>query len=178
MTKADKLFREVNLYNDAMLKINEMMNECISDMIAAGIPVQKDKILNIGLANISNTHALCCFKETENGIRFVIAIKKTMMYHLNNEVVMTNVKNSIYHELLHTCPDCKSHNENFMKWSEICDKKIGTRTRCYMEDPIYYNKTKFKGFIYVCPECGNTYISTDVFAEKIYCELCNNVMER
>ena len=178
MTPDEKFLREVALYDKAQNILNEMLEECAKDMISVGIPVQKDKIINIGLANVPNTHALCCFKETEDGTRYIIAIRKTMMYHLDDEVVMANVKNSIYHELLHTCPKATTHNKTFMKWSGVCDKKLGTRTRLYMEDAIYYNTTKNKGFAYVCPHCGNVYVSTDIFAEEIDCELCGTVMER
>ena len=178
MTKADKLFQEVVLYDRANAMLNNFLNECISDMIAVGIPVQKDKIIKIGLANIKDTHAVCCFKEIDGEINFIIAIKKTMMYHLDDEVVMANVKNSIYHELIHTCAGATSHNEIFMKWSVVCDRELNTHTRRYIEDVFYYNKTKKKGFLYVCPDCGNEYISAKTFVEKIDCELCGKTMEK
>lgn len=178
MTKADKMFREVTLYNDAMNRLNELLEECANDMFSVGIPVQKDKILNIGLATIPNTHAVCCFKKIDGITHFIIAIKKNMMYHLNDKVVMANVKNSIYHELIHTCPRCTSHNKTFLKWAHICDMTLGTQTLVYLEDVFYYNKTTNNGVVYVCPECGNTYVSNGVFAEDISCEICKHTMQK
>lgn len=170
---------ELAVLQKAKKILDTMLEECLNEMISAGIPVQKDKIITIGLASFNKTHALCSFREIGNETYFIIAIRKDMLYYLEDDVVMANVKNSVYHELIHTCPDCRSHNDEFMKWSSICDKKLGTKTRMYMEDAFYYNKKPVEsGITYVCRECGNIYISDGVFANDITCELCEEVMTR
>lgn len=151
--------REYKLYNQATQAIHTMLDECANNMISVGIPIQKDKILDIVLATISGAQAVCWFKNSDD-TNFIIGIRKQMMNYLDDMEVMSNVKNSIYHELLHTIKGASSHNEIFKKWSEICDELLYTRVNQCMENAVFYHTSKRTTYQYTCPNCGFSYIST------------------
>ena len=174
----EKLLREAALYDRAKTILREMIEECASDMISVGIPIQQDKIVDFGLADTKKRHAVCWFDERSDG--YIIGVHKKIVRHLDDSVVLANLKNSVYHELLHTIPGATSHNEVFLKWAIACDEQLGTETRVFKEAPIYYHKKNAKAFTYVCPHCGFTYVSAEVVEAPIAfaCPICETVMSK
>ena len=160
-------------------KLKNLVNECSKDMQEAGIPIRNNRIVGTDVKKLLGTRAACYFTLAEDGLYiFYIYIHDKIIKYWNDETVWANVKNSIYHELLHTCDDCQSHNDEWMKWSKVCDDKLETHTRRHMEEKLYYNPS-LTPVIYRCPECGNEYWAVKELAkEDCNCELCANDMVR
>lgn len=157
--------------------LRNIMTTCIEDMHNVGIPVQDNRITGIGIKELKGTRAACVFTlGNDSLLNFYILIHEKIIKHLDDEKVIANVKNSIYHELLHTCENCQEHNDVWMKWSKICDDKLGTHTRRHLEEKLYYNPS-LAPIIYRCPDCGNEYWAVKELLGDCECELCGGEMK-
>ena len=155
-----------------------MIRDCANDMIAVGIPVRADRIYEINIRPIRGTRA-CVFFGTnlDDGLMsFSLCIHNKMLQNLDNAYAIANIKNSIYHELLHTCENCQSHNDEWMKWSKYCDEKLGTNTRLHLEEDVYYS-ADVAYVTYVCPVCGSKYLASNEHS-MIHCSFCENNMHK
>ena len=169
-------FEQMELELRASKTLNNMMKTCANDMVACGIPVRADRVIKVNVTNLKGTRACCFFKQNADGeMSFMICIDKKVLKHLDNDAVMANVKNSMYHELLHTCEGCHNgHGAEFVKWSKVCDKNLGTHTLRHMEEKVYYNPNA-RHIVYVCPHCGNEYWAVKG-VDDTTCEICGAEM--
>lgn len=108
--------------------LSTMMQECIDKMLEIGIPVAKDSINSIDFKKLNRINAGCYYECVDGNMVYDIVIHNGVVRYIDDDVVLNNVRNSIYHELLHTCPNCSWHNDEFVKWSKICNEKLGTHT--------------------------------------------------
>lgn len=155
----------------------QMLTQCTAQVLAAGIPVQANRIRGISLIPLRNTRAICRCSRDENGRMFyTIHLSDRFASRMEDPMVVSHVRNSIIHELLHTCPRCLNHGRTWMHWSAECDRALGTQTRRHMEAPIYYNTLKTPPVIYRCASCGNTYHAVKALEGEVTCELCGDPM--
>lgn len=176
MTNLQKLELKVKVHN--MLK--KMMQECIADMVNIGIPVQTDKIEGIYLGKVQDALAMCCYNRVDNEcVDFNIVISDKIVKYMNDEVVVANVKDSIYHELLHTCENCQNgHNDTWLEYAVICDNKLNSKTRTRLSEKVYLNRTKGNIISYKCEHCGFEYKTTDDIGEFIKCPIDKELVKK
>lgn len=174
MTKMQELELKVKIHE--MLK--NMMQECIADMVNIGIPVQIEKINDIYLGDVKGSFAMCCYdKVGADYTNFNIVISKKIIKHMNDEVVVANVKNSIYHELIHTCSDCQmGHNETWLEYAVICDNKLNAKTRARQDEKVYLNRAKGKIYTYRCEHCGFEYKTAENVGEFVRCPIDKEII--
>ena len=91
---------------------------------------------------------------------------------------MKHVKNTIYHELLHTIVGCCEHNSDFVMFAKICDETFGTHTLRCMEGETYYDENHKPGSHYICPICGMEYIYDDDGEFECECQICGKSMRK
>ena len=153
--------------------LQEMLYECAVDMVNAGLPIQPERVDGIYIQKVKKAQAVCSFRPDENDeLLFSIMIDEQFANHMEDEVVLANVKDSIYHELLHTCPDCQSHNDNWLDVAVECDAKLGTHTRTRQDDEIYYNKAHgMEIATYECSHCGFKFETVNDYGNYIYCPI-------
>lgn len=153
--------------------LKEMLYECATDMVNANLPIQTEKINGIYIQKVEDTHAICSFIPDEDGeFTFSIIIDEEFANHTDDEVVVANVKDSIYHELLHTCPDCQEHNDTWLAFAIECDKKLGTKTRTRQDDEIYYNQAQGMTIAtYECEHCGFRFDTIRDYGRYIVCPI-------
>lgn len=153
--------------------LEKMLYECAIDMVNVGLPIQTEKIDGIYIQKVKDTHAVCSFRTDENGeLTFSIIIDETFAKYMDDEVVIANIKNSIYHELLHTCPECQNHNDNWLNLAIECDAKLGTHTRTRQDDEIYYNRAQgMEIATYSCKHCGFTFSTIRDYGKYIICPI-------
>lgn len=177
-SRTDRRYRQLTDTAQAQALAQRLFHACAEDLLSAGIPVQPDKVTGIALTNLRNTRACCYFRTAPDGqMVFRIALSRRLIGHLSDEIVVKHVKNSMYHELLHTCPGCQDHGSRWMHWSEVCDRVLHTHTRRHMEADIYYNTCKNPPKEYHCPHCGGHYLAAKPLQEPVRCALCRHRME-
>lgn len=164
---------ELDLKYKVGKKLQDMLQECVYDMVSIGIPIQTDRIDEIvHLGKLEGTMGVCGRYTADDGkMAFSITVNKKILKKMENPVVVKNVKNTLYHELLHTCPDCVGHNENWLKYAKICDEKLGTKTRQRLSERIYLGRHKGTAHHFCCDNCGFKYI-TEEFLTVIQCPIC------
>ena len=158
----------------AMKVLEDMLKECAKELMSLDIPIRIDRVRGIHLISLKNTLAGCYYRESSGGSEFIIAIHTSFVKYMDDPAVLENVRNSIRHELIHTCANTQEHNGTWLYWANKCDKILGSSTRIFMEEEIYYNIHDVAPFIYRCDECGFEYHSTRNDFEEIHCDICNN----
>ena len=179
MSRADRQYLKLRNRKRADSLCKQLLNICVQDLLAHNIPVQSDRTCGIYLGRLSGTSA-CCYSygDADGQQYFRIILSEKFADYCSDPVVVEHVKNSIYHELLHTCPDAMNHGPAWMCWSAVCDAALHTHTRRHMEAPIYYNRLKRQPSVYRCLCCGNEYYATAAFQEQVPCELCGAEMKQ
>jgi ribosomal protein L33 len=175
-----------------MRDLQRYANECISDM----------KILGIDIPKITfevNTRAKKRFGQCRyvgNG-QYSININIDL---LSEECGVKALKETLYHEIIHTLPKCMNHGEKFKYYADIVNKAYNVNiTRCssyeskygkeYAEKIIERNKEnerqriKYEVF---CPKCGKVrgcgYFKRQpkwyAHVERYHCNICKGKLER
>jgi hypothetical protein len=167
---------------DNLIKTHKFIKEtyvkCVSNLKRIGVPVQDDCIIDVVLRQLPKTQACCYYKTDEtNKMIFLLSFDEKLVEHIEDVEVVNNFENSMYHELIHTCPDAQNHNDIWLKWANLCDEKLNTKTKRFCEDNIYYNTTHNDVITYKCDECGHEYCTTIMFENDIFCEICGRKMK-
>lgn len=135
--------------------INQLLAECIAEEQAVNIPIRNDLIECILFDKVGRNHAECRYVEDDNGTRRyrIYVHEKFIQYHTDEHIIAI-VKNDVYHELLHTIDGINGHRDEFIKWSQYCDGKLGTRSGHFTSTPMHHHpKMKPKAFY----KCGSEY---------------------
>ena len=157
----------------AVALVQNMVSECASNLLELGIPVQMERVSCIHLMPLEDTFAGCFFRRSCGEMEFVLVVHSDFVRYMDDPVVVENVRNSIYHELIHTCLNAQEHNDIWMYWSEKCDEHLGASTRAYLEYDLYYHIYRGEEhYVYRCDDCGFEYHSVDGNFEDMQCDIC------
>lgn len=105
-------------------KTKDMINECIDICKAVNIPISKSIIF--GNSRGERTHGYCKLK-TDPRTHGVVYLVNISSYLVNDE----EKKNTIIHELLHTCDGCFNHGTLWQHYGNIIKRNYGIEiTRC------------------------------------------------
>ncbi len=126
---------------------------CLKEVTDAGIEYGKIEEFIVNTRAI-NRYGRCTRKP---GGTFVIQISK---YLLDERVPVNELKNTIIHEILHTCKDCFNHGNAWKNEADIMNRKYGyniSRTgSCSDFVMVVEEEHPYKYFI-KCKECGKVY---------------------
>lgn len=100
-----------------MRDLNKIARECMEELDSIGIP------FSIVLEWTINTRAKKRWGQCRkiNGYYF-ININEDL---LREDSSLAGLKNTIIHELLHTCPGCMAHNAMWNKWASKVHRELG-----------------------------------------------------
>lgn len=150
-----------------MHDLRKISAECINEMKKAGIPVRDDKILDIRTGDIAG-FGLC----SDDGYyeNFTITISSDLIQEI---CPLTELKQIIIHELIHTCPRCWSHGRTWSKYALIMNDIYGYSLLEGRDNDSIFHKDKPILHRYQCPKCGSRYDSrTDGGHHK--CPFCHS----
>ena len=103
-------------------QLNQWLREEQDNLIVIGIPVSRDICPEIRLSKATSWYGQCQQNRVYQGRRykFVISISA---YHLQSSE--RAIRNTIIHELLHTCPGCLNHGAKWKKYADMVGQQFG-----------------------------------------------------
>ena len=133
-----------------MKDLNKLFNECKDELKKINIPFSND--IDLDVMTSKRSWGTCILHRLDNNFTIKINIKL-----LDDNVPDIPAKNTIIHELLHTCPNCMKHTG---EWKEYANK-----VNCYYSQynikrtnsseeyevkikPVTYN------YLFKCDKCG------------------------
>lgn len=136
--------------------------ECCIEARHLGIPIS-NHIKTVRVNNrLSRAMGRCKRINNYLGEWFEIEINPCM---LAEEVDPMETKNTIVHELIHTCPGCMNHGDTFHYYAKIVNRKLGYHVDTYVKTSALVSagvkvKTRQKEtykYALVCKACGHEY---------------------
>lgn len=100
-----------------MRNLEMVANECIVELNDCNIRINKVKEIKVN-NRAKNRLGIC---RRING-EYIIEISDIL---LSNNVPLKSLKQTILHELLHTCDGCMNHKEKWKRYANIVNKKYG-----------------------------------------------------
>lgn len=141
-----------------MRNLNNVANECMAELDAIGINYGRISRFEI------NTRAKSRWGRCRKiGSSYIIEINVDLLDERND---INGLKNTIIHELLHTCEGCMNHGKEWKRLAEIVNRNYGYGiTRCSNADDKgceYHRQTKHRAnpeykYAIKCECCGHIY---------------------
>ena len=108
--------------DDLQTKLDEMLAQCIADLEALGYE-HYDIIEHVRITNNSRTlgsaqdmnKAFTRTRGVRNSTRLIPGMSPLFRISITIKECKTDedIKNVLYHEVIHTCPDCQNHGKKF-----------------------------------------------------------------
>lgn len=134
-------------------QLNQLLNECIIELEALNIPIAK-QIRGVFINKRAKSRFGCC-KIQRAGIKTYYQIEVSAFLLAGGREA---VKDVIFHELLHTCPDCMNHGARWKKYAALVNQryKRHVRTANRYEDFALTPPADREAIKYhiVCTRCG------------------------
>ena len=157
-------------------RINKLYKECIAELNSININVEKNRIIEIKINTRSKKRYGCCKKISKE--KYLLEVSEWVM-DLNEDII----KNTIMHEIIHCLPRCNNHGENFKKYAELINEKLGYNVKRtgnkqkdfiksnleYIEKPVKYK------YQIVCDNCNQRFLRqriVKIFTRKYRCGKC------
>ena len=137
-----------------MKNLIAIYNKCVLEMIDINMDIS-DKIVSVK-CNHRLTAALGrCKRNSRTGI-YEIEISPVMLADNVDDRV---TKDTIIHELIHTCPGCMNHGYEWKRRAEIVNRKLGynisrlAKTSELVSHGVEVKRREYK-YALKCPKCG------------------------
>ena len=103
-------------------QVNQWLWEERENLIAIGIPVSAELCPEIRFSKATSWYGQCKQSRgyNERRYKFVISISE---YHLQSSE--RAIRNTLIHELLHTCPGCLNHGPKWKAYADIVQRRFG-----------------------------------------------------
>lgn len=176
-----------------MRDLQRYANECLNDMKALGIEVPHIESFTVN-TRAKSRFGQCCRRDG----KWKININSDL---LDEECPVMSLRETIFHEIIHTLPKCFNHGDEFKKYADIVNKAYKTNiTRCSTTKEKYGNiygakvaaanavkKEKHTMCYQVyCPNCDKVVAQGDfqrapkwyAHVERFHCRKCKGNLER
>lgn len=151
-----------------MKDLQKLFNECKKELDDIGIKYGNIVKLEVNY-RFKKTWGQCSYvNKNENKFKIEIAAKL-----LQDDIDDISTKNTIIHELLHSCKDCMNHGNEWKRLANIVNKKYPQynikRTTSNKSKGIEYEDKDFN-YILECKKCGNKLYFSKMCKRIIYAE--------
>lgn len=161
-------------------KLNNLYAQVLQELASIGIDMKNKDIvgdIDIKISTRSTKRYGCCKQENPDkqykivkkiGRRKIVQYEKFKNHHieiskwvldLNDEII----KNTIIHELIHCIPFCNNHGEEFKKYANYINKKLGYNIKAkgnkkedYEKSNLIYEEDESYKYKIICEGCGQT----------------------
>ena len=147
------------MYTQAQL--NQWLLEEQSRLRRLGIPIGENICPVIRFAKATSWYGQCQCNRVYQGVRYAYRISISV-YHLESSE--RAIRNTLIHELLHTCPGCLNHGPKWKKYASIVKRELGYNiARCggdKEKDSLLAQARREKRqgyqnqYLLVCTTCG------------------------
>lgn len=139
-------------------ELSVMAKQCEQNLRNIGIPV--GNVTELTVNNRTSSRLGRCTKRVER-LDFVdgkIVAQETFSIEISGKILhdVKEVENTLYHELIHTCPSCLNHGDRWQRYGEIAEAKLNLSspiTRCKAVDKTEEYISQFK-YLLKCECCG------------------------
>jgi len=146
-------------------QLNQWLWEEYNNLIALGIPVSSDICPVIRFTKATSWYGQCQQNRVYQGTRYQFQISISE-YHLRSSE--RAIRNTLIHELLHTCPGCLNHGAKWKGYASLVqqqwgyqiiraggDKDRDSAIEAARQEKRAGYKTKY---LLVCTKCGQEFI--------------------
>lgn len=134
-----------------MRDLQKIAHECMGEL--EGIGIRTGIVLDFSIDWKSTKFYGVCERVGYDCYRIKVSHRM-----LNEEIDIRELKDTIFHELLHTCDGCMNHGYEWKKQADIVNRKLGYNIkRCASFElnqkirELYANEYKY---MFECTECG------------------------
>ena len=180
-------------------KLNELYTQCVEELKSIGIDicgVPNVGSIDIKISKRNNKRYGCCKQEEPDkstrtiekiGRRRVVRYGIFNKHHieispwvmeLDNEII----KNTIMHELIHCLPYCNNHGEEFKKYANLINQKLGynisrlgNKKEDYSKSNVEYDEKEEYKYHIKCTNCGQEFFRKRLnknFDRRFRCGKC------
>ena len=170
-------------------QLNQWLLEEQDQLSKLGIPVSKEICPDIAFSKATSWYGKCQQNRSKQAqpYKFRISIS---LYHLKSSE--RAIRNTLIHELLHTCPGCFNHGAKWKKYAQVVQRELGYDiVRCGgdkdKESPLAQARqerlSRYKTqYVLTCTKCGAEFVrvrkSNLVLHPENYRCRCGGVIER
>lgn len=134
--------------------LQKLYEACVHECKDANIPIRDNRVYKIKFTE----------HDSESSWGFCVLNKKRMTFSifinstLSSEACpIEELKDTVIHELLHTCPRCQGHGKTWMKYAGILNEKYGYELTTTRDDDAVFHKGKPVLHRYICKTCGSVF---------------------
>jgi len=142
------------------MKLNALLQEVLEEAGRLDIPVSK-KIQPEAVVNGRAKQRFGCCKQEGRGRNRVFKIEISAFLLSGPEA---SVRQTLAHEVLHTCPGCSNHGDLWKKYADQMNRAYGyniRRTASHealgIETPAEKSSPRVPRYILVCEKCGTRF---------------------
>lgn len=128
-------------------ELNALMAEMIASLTSLGIPLSKRIVPEVKVNTRAKKRLGCCILQS-----YVYTIEISQ-FVLSDEQLL---RETMAHELLHTCKSCRNHGERWKQYAAIVNKELGyniSRT-VKIEGGDVRLREEANKYLLVCTSCG------------------------
>lgn len=160
-----------------MRNLQQVFNECLMEVNAINIPI--GNIESIEWAGFRNKWGLC-IHHIDSGI-YDIKISSRCK---NTNIRLADLKNIIFHEMIHTCDGCMEHNKLWVGYALALDENYGYDVATAKTDFDLWNYDTPIICKLICKNCGGkreirrkSSWERIQNGDKLICQWCKSGME-
>ncbi len=158
--------------------LSTLYQQCLTELSTIGINMKNKEIIgniDIKLTKRANKRYGCCKQEnpdkryktiTKRGHHKIIKYERFQNHHIeiSSWVMQLNdniIKNTIMHELIHCIPFCNNHGQEFKKYANYINQRLGYHITTkgnvqedYKASQLEYVEVNNYKYKIVCQNCG------------------------
>lgn len=177
-----------------MRDLNRYANECIEDMKSLGIDVPPIEKFTVN-TRAKSRFGQCTYNRKTN--QYSIEICSDLV---DDECNVLALRETIFHELIHTLPNCMNHGVEFKKYADMINKRYYVNIKRTSTDEEKYgriyaqkvadrraqSKKPPKKYELFCEHCGKIRASKEcsrmpkwyAHTERYKCSVCGGKLEK
>ncbi len=142
------------MYNDSKeySRFLSLYSECKKELENLNIPF--GRIAELKVSHTLNSYGDC--RKISN-LYYRIRVNKTLLEEASDD----SIKNTIIHEMLHTCPDCFNHGKTWQAYANLVNdaypKYCISRLGSYEETHVRLKNENNAKYVITCKSCGHKY---------------------